>query len=164
MSDEPRPATDEANQPPEANSSVLLADEAAETAVRESSLGVLLEHPTTQDLDPVRVRQAFRDSEVWVLGFPAGETTTRAEGIVGGSESDILHFTIDDEDGKEKTLLPAFTSRDTLREALLRNPEWHNLSVLGVNGGALLDNIDKEVDVVVNPWTRLEYQLPNPQR
>jgi hypothetical protein len=56
-------------------------------------------------------------------------------------------------------LLPVFTSLTTMREALIRNPEWQTLSVLQISGGALLDNVDDDVTIVINPWTDLEYQL-----
>ena len=127
-----------------------------ETELRESSLRTLLEHPTTQDLDPVRVRQAFRSSEVWVLGLPAGEVSNAGH----GSESEILHFSVDEAGEEEMQFLLAFTSVDTLRQALLRNPEWAaQMSVLQVDGGALLENIEKDVVIVVNPWTPLEYEV-----
>jgi hypothetical protein len=47
-----------------------------------------------------------------------------------------------------------------MRSAVLRNPEWASVSVLEVAGGDLFDNVDEDVTIVVNPWSRLEYHLP----
>ena len=57
-------------------------------------------------------------------------------------------------------MLPVFTRPVVMREALARNPDWESLSVLQVQGGALLERIDAGVIIVTNPWSRLEYQLP----
>lgn len=103
-----------------------------------------------------KVRAQFAKTDVYALGQPAGDTSIPGT----GTESDLLHFAIDDGAGGEKIMLPVFTRPDIMREALLKNPEWQTLMVLQVNGGALLDNLDKDVTVVINPWSRLEYQLP----
>ncbi len=58
-------------------------------------------------------------------------------------------------------MLPVFTNLDAMREALISNPEWQQLSVLEVNGSALLANVDDDVTVIINPWADLEYQLPS---
>ena len=101
------------------------------------------------------VREAIRDTEVYTLGQPVDD--------VEAPSSDLLHFTIDSDDGTVLTMLPIFTRGDTLRVALLRNPEWQALSVLEINGRALLDNIDTDVNVVVNPWTSSEFVLERGQ-
>ena len=102
-----------------------------------------------------RVREAVRSADIYVLGQPAGDTSVPGE----GTEGDLLHFTRDDDAGAEVDLLPVFTNLTTMREALIRNPEWQTLSVLQISGGALLDNVDDDVTIVINPWTDLEYQL-----
>jgi SseB protein N-terminal domain len=104
------------------------------------------------------VKDQFAKTEIYALGQPAGDTSVPGQ----GTESDLLHFTIDDEDGTEKVLLPVFTRPDIMREALLRNPDWQTLSVLQINGQALLDNVDADVTIVINPWSRLEFQIPPP--
>jgi hypothetical protein len=101
--------------------------------------------------DPGLVGSAFREADVLALGHPRD----------GGTESDLLHFTMDMEDGSEQTYLPVFTRIEPMQDALLRNPEWQELSVLEVNGGALLDNIDSDVRVVINPWGPDEFVLPD---
>jgi len=120
--------------------------------VLESPLALLLEHPTTGDIDPRRVRSAFHESSVWVLGFPE-------EPSQPGS-ADLLHFVIDDDAGDEKVMLAAFTSRDALRQALILNKNWRDQTVLEVLGAELLANLDPDVTVVLDPWTTLEYRLP----
>ena len=102
-----------------------------------------------------RVREGVGSANVYALGQPAGDTSVPGH----GTASDLLHFTIDDA-GAEIVVLPVFTNPTAMREALIRNPEWQTHSVLQINGGALLDNIDDDVTVVINPWTDLEYQLP----
>ena len=77
-----------------------------------------------------------------------------------GSESDLLHFTIHDAQGAERVMLPVFTQPEIMRAALARNPDWQTLSVLQVQGQALLENVHPDVIVVINPWSRLEFQLP----
>lgn len=98
------------------------------------------------------VCEAIRGTEVYALGQPVDEAGE-------APSSDLLHFTIDSDDGTELTMLPIFTRGDTMRIALLRNPEWQTLSVLEINGRALLDNLDPDVNVVVNPWTPSEFVL-----
>jgi len=102
------------------------------------------------------IREALGGSDVLCLGQPAGQMATAQQ----GSESDLLHFSVDDSDGNERVMLPVFTSTEIMREALARNPDWQTLSVLQVQGGALLDHVAADVIVVINPWSRLEYQLP----
>lgn len=103
------------------------------------------------------VREQFNKTDIYALGQPAGDTSVPGQ----GTESDLLHFTIDDDKGGEKVMLPVFTRPDIMRTALLRNPEWQMLSVLQVNGKALLENVDNDVTVVINPWSQLEFQIPS---
>lgn len=103
------------------------------------------------------VKDQFGKTDVYALGQPAGDTSVPGH----GTESDLLHFAIDDPNGVERVMLPVFTRPDIMREALMRNPEWQQLSVLQVNGQALLENVDDEVIVVINPWSRLEFQIPS---
>ena len=57
-------------------------------------------------------------------------------------------------------MLPVFTQPEIMREALARNPDWQTLSVLQVQGRALMEHVHPNVIIVINPWSRLEYQLP----
>jgi hypothetical protein len=102
------------------------------------------------------VRQVFEASDIYALGMTAGVVDEKAE---TGTESDLLHFTIDTEGG-EQVMLPVFTRPEFMREALLRNPDWQTLMVLQIAGDALIHNIDRDVTVVIDPWTRLEFQIP----
>ena len=105
-----------------------------------------------------RVVAQLQDTNLLALGKPAGQVSTEL-GTVQGTESDLIHFTIGDE-GAEVVFLPLFTNVDVLREALIRNPEWQELSVLEVNGGDLIKSVDEDVNLVINPWSRLEFQVP----
>ena len=102
------------------------------------------------------VRDQFAKTDIYALGQPAGDTSVPGQ----GTESDLLHFTIDDAAGVERVMLPVFTRPDIMKEALLRNPEWQTLSVLQIGGSALLENVDDDVTIVINPWSRLEFQIP----
>ena len=102
------------------------------------------------------VREAVRAASIYVFGRPAGDTPPPGH----GTESDLLQFIIDDAAGAELVILPAFTNASTMRDALLRNADWQTLSVLKVNGGVLLENIDDNVNLVINPWTELEFRFP----
>jgi len=100
------------------------------------------------------VQSEFRRSAVLALGTPAGEITE-----YGGSESDLLHFTIGTEHGNQ-VLLPVFTQMPAVLTGLVRGgPDWWQLLILEIQGGALLSNTDPDVTIVINPWTHLEYRL-----
>ncbi len=101
------------------------------------------------------VRRAFLASRIYALGRPAGDIEGNR-----GSQSDVLHFTIDDPSGAEMTMLPVYTRAEIMRESLLRNPEWQTLGVLEIEASALADNVDPDVAIVINPWSPLEFQFP----
>ncbi len=104
-----------------------------------------------------KIREEFSRSEVFALGMAAGSQTEDGS----STEGDLLHFAIDDEDtGDEKIMFPVFTRPDAIREAVNRNPDWMQLSVLQVKGDDLLEHLEHDVTIVVNPWTDLEYLLP----
>jgi len=107
--------------------------------------------------DPVpAIREKVAETNIYALGHAAGEVTTH-----GGTEADLLHFTIDDEHGVERVMLPVFTRPNFLREALLRNPDWQTLMVLVVDGAGLIAHIEDDVTLVINPWSSLEFQVPS---
>jgi tetratricopeptide (TPR) repeat protein len=117
------------------------------------TLGQQMADPDADDV----VRNALRQASIYALGEPAGEVE---EGK--WTESELLHFTIDDPaTGKEAVLLPVFTAAGPMRDALLRNPDWQSLSVLQIAGGALLNNLDPDVGIVTDPWTNGEHRLPS---
>jgi len=140
---------------PDDNTPFIPGDLLLELPVVESVESAIVQASGNADL--ASVRNAVASAGIYTLGHPAGDTSVPGH----GSESDLLHFTIDDETGTELTLLPVFTNASTLRSALLRNPDWQKLSVLEIHGEALLANIDDEVTVVINPWTDQEFQLPS---
>jgi len=101
------------------------------------------------------IRGELSRADVFCLGQPAGQLSTPQQ----GSESDLLHFTIHDAQGSEQVMLPVFTQPEIVRAALARNPDWQTLAVLQVQGQALLEHVHTDVIIVINPWSRLEYQL-----
>jgi hypothetical protein len=115
---------------------------------------IALKGDSPEALDVVRGELAR--AEVYCLGQPAGHMASPLQ----GNESDLLHFTIHDPQGVERVMLPVFTQPEIMREALARNPDWQTLSVLQVQGRALMENVHPTVSIVINPWSRLEYHLP----
>jgi Helix-turn-helix domain/SseB protein N-terminal domain len=103
-----------------------------------------------------QIREALENCDIYALGEPVTRPGISHE----SSESDLLHFTIDDPSGQEVVMLPVFTRLEPMRDALLRNPDWQALSVLQIGGRDLLNHVDEEVIIVVNPWSDLEFQLP----
>jgi hypothetical protein len=103
-----------------------------------------------------RVLEAVWAAQIYALGGPAGQKSRNR-----GTEADLLHFTIDDEAGTEIVLLPVFTSFSRMQLGIIRNPFWSVQNVLQIDGAALLMNIDDEVQIVINPWTDLEFRLPS---
>jgi hypothetical protein len=102
------------------------------------------------------IRDRFARSVIFALGHQAPGPTGRL-----GEESDILHFTVDDLEGKEVVFMPVFTRFSAIIRAQQRNPEWKKLSRLIINGKELLPAVDPDVTLVINPWEGpLEYQLP----
>jgi hypothetical protein len=102
------------------------------------------------------IRGELSRAEVYCLGQPAGHMATPQQ----GNEADLLHFTLDDGTGAERVMLPVFTSPEVMREALARNPDWQTLAVLQVQGRGLLEHVDHDVTIVIDPWSRLEFHLP----
>lgn len=103
-----------------------------------------------------RVLEAVWTAQIYALGAPAGQMSRNTS-----TESDLLHFMIDDEAGTEIVLLPIFTTLSRMQPGLIRNPSWSLLNVLQLYGDATLQNIDDEVHVVIDPWTDLEFRLPS---
>jgi hypothetical protein len=103
------------------------------------------------------VGEAFVKSSLFALGYPAGDVSADQ-----GTESDLLHFTIE-AGGHDRVLLPVFTRLKFVRDALLKNEPWQSLSVLEVDGKDLLPNIDDDVAIVINPWTTMEFVVPKAQ-
>ena len=87
-------------------------------------------------------------------GQPAGQLATPQQ----GNEADLLHFTLDGgAGGGERVMLPVFTRPEVMREALARNPDWQTLAVL--QGQGLLEHVDRDVTIVIDPQSRLEFHL-----
>jgi hypothetical protein len=124
--------------------------------MNETGLGSLESAISDPSSSLLKVRDALQHCAIYALGQPAGELLSPDR----HTDSDLLHFTIDDSDGHEVVMLPVFTRLGPMRDALLRNPEWQALSVLQVAGRDLLENVDDDVIIVVNPWSELEYQVP----
>lgn len=77
--------------------------------------------------------------------------------------SDLLHFEPTDDGNSEEDVpsrLPVFTRVEILVAALKRNEDWQELMVLSVHGASLLDNVEDDVSIVIDPWSNLEFQVP----
>jgi hypothetical protein len=102
------------------------------------------------------VRGSLAAMDIYALGYPAGDTSQPGR----GTESNLIHYTFDDSAGRERVALPVFSQPWFMRDALLLNPDWQRMPVLRINGAELLANVDTDVKLVINPWTTLEFQLP----
>jgi hypothetical protein len=102
------------------------------------------------------VVDALRESTVLTLGQPAGDVVPG----VGGTESDLLHYAEDD----DTVALPVFTNPGLMAEPLRENPDWQTLSVLELNGKDLLDAVDDDVTIVINPQSDAEWRIPPSER
>lgn len=105
--------------------------------------------------DQAAVDGFLQESPILTLGYPAGETSALGH----GTENDLLHFSIDDENGNELIMLPIFTNFEFMRDSIYRVPEWRVLAILACEWRQLWEHIDDDVTVVVNPWSPLEYQF-----
>jgi prevent-host-death family protein len=101
------------------------------------------------------VREALFHTHVFVLGLPAGDTSAPGR----GTESNIVTYSMVD-DGRSAVLMPVFTNVEALRSALTSKAEWQSLSVLQVSGNALVENVDPDVTLVIDPWSDLEFHVP----
>jgi hypothetical protein len=102
------------------------------------------------------IRRELSQADVYCLGQPAGQLATPQQ----GNEADLLHFTLDGgAGGGERVMLPVFTRPEVMREALARNPDWQTLAVLQVQGQGLLEHVGRDVTIVIDPWSRLEFHL-----
>ncbi len=100
----------------------------------------------------------FAEAHIFALGQPAGKVTED-----GGTESDLLHFTANDESAEgvvtEVTYLPVFTRPQWMVSPLDNNPGWQSLSVLELDGRSLFLHVDDDVTIVINPWSKSEYKI-----
>src|SRR6266566_4135668 len=101
-----------------------------------------------------QVREALMHTPVFVLGRPAGDASVPRR----GTESSIVTYSIGA--GERGVLLPVFTNVEALRSALIGKPEWQSLAVLQISGSALVENVDPDVTLVINPWSDLEFHIP----
>ncbi|HEY5816046.1 MAG TPA: SseB family protein [Solirubrobacterales bacterium] len=112
----------------------------------------------SSDPDAVReVREALARGDVFAIGNAAGDLSAPGR----GAESDIVTYA----DGeKGDVLMPVFTKVDVMRSALLRNPAWQSLDVLLVNGKELVQNVDPDVTIIIDPLSELEFRVPPSDR
>jgi prevent-host-death family protein len=101
-----------------------------------------------------RVREALAQVDVLTLGRPAGRQPRH------GSESDVVTYAGSSEDGYANVVMPIFTSVAELRTALGRNPTWQALDVLELNGKGLVENVDPDVTIAIDPWSSSEFLVP----
>lgn len=107
------------------------------------------------------VREALIQVDVLTVGRRIGDTSVRGR----SSDSDIVTYVGDHEDGYAMVMMPVFTSVDELRSALIRNPDWQSLDILELSGRGLIENVDPDVTIVVDPWSAGEFRvLPTKHR
>lgn len=106
-----------------------------------------------------RVRRALKQATVSALGYPAGDTSTPGQ----GSESNLGHETVNSH-GRDYEILPIFTRASHLRTALEIHPDWSTMPVLAIVGDPLLGHVHSDVNLVINPWSPVQYILPAKRR
>jgi prevent-host-death family protein len=107
--------------------------------------------------DPVSaVREALMGVNVFAIGSPARDVLAPGR----GTESDIVTYAIEGDDGQRGVMLPVFTRADVLRSALIREPDWQTLAIFQLNGKELVQNVDPDVTIVIDPWSDLEFHVP----
>jgi hypothetical protein len=140
----------------------LVRDELSSSGTKGEDLQFLqrfaLESAIEANAGEAAVEGLFRRSEVYGLGRASRDTSVPGH-VAEGAEGDILHFSLEDDDGHEVVFMPIFTRTDVLSDSLERNPEWASLEVLLLNGGDLLDHRDADVTLVIDPWSPFEFQL-----
>lgn len=130
-------------------------DDTHQSSITSALSRLALEGAIKAAPDPQALARVLRETQIFAVGKPAGDTSVPGY----GTESEIVHFEAG-EGRSKRTLMPLFTSTPILRDALIRNPAWQSQAVLEIDGGALLDNRDPDVTLVIDPWSPLEYQLP----
>ena len=104
--------------------------------------------------DAIReVREALARGDVFAIGNAAGNLSAPGR----GAKSDIVTYADEEQEG---VLMPVFTRVDVMRSALLRNPAWQSLDILLVNGEELVQNVDPDVTIIIDPSSELEFRVP----
>jgi hypothetical protein len=106
-----------------------------------------------------RVRRALKQSSVFGLGRPAGDTSTPGQ----GTEADLVHSTIDSS-GRDYEILPIFTRDSYLASAIQLNRDLMGTFVLKLEGSALVKEVHSDVNLVINPWSPAQFILPAKRR
>jgi prevent-host-death family protein len=100
------------------------------------------------------VREALMHVDVFALGSPAEDLASAGKRTVG----DFVTYSA--ADVPDAVLLPVFTGLDALRSALAHQPEWLSLAVFQLNGRELVQQVDPDLTIVVDPWSELEFSVP----
>ncbi len=108
----------------------------------------------SSDPDAVsEVREALARGDVFAIGNAAGDLSAPGR----GAKSDIVTYADEEQEG---VLMPVFTRVDVMRSALLRNPAWQSLDILLVSGEELVQNVDPDVTIIIDPSSELEFRVP----
>ncbi|MGN6275517.1 MAG: SseB family protein [Solirubrobacterales bacterium] len=99
---------------------------------------------------------AIRTAHVLTLGQIAGDISANGK---EGSETDLLHVS-DEENGKGRVWVPAFTAMPHMATPLREHRDWQNLSILELDGAGLMDALDDDVEVRINPGSDDEGRIP----
>jgi prevent-host-death family protein len=117
--------------------------------------GVIRVASPSSDESIERVREALAHVNLLTLG----RSSSRRAGAAG-DVSDVVTYVASDEEGSESIAMPVFTDVAELRAALLQNPRWQSLQVLPLSGRGLIENIDPDVTIAIDPWSSSEFKVP----
>lgn len=104
------------------------------------------------------VSEALSDTRVFAL---VRDSNVNTASITEGN--DVFHYISKGPNEEKQFMVPVFTRRDFIQDALNRYSDWQGLSpqsVLELKGEELLRKLDPDVEVIINPWTSLEFQFP----
>lgn len=138
-------------RPSEAYAPAEVEDQLDASRLREA-----IQHAPTSPNAIEEVRLALMAGAVLTIGFPAGVKAVEGHGARGG----IVTYTDDEGPNKVSGLMPVFTAVDILRSALNRYQTWRSFDVMLVNGKSLLENVDPDVTLVIDPGSDEEFRIP----
>jgi len=72
----------------------------------------------------------------------------------------LMFLTLESDDGTKRFALPVFTREETVHVALAIQPDWAEQYLVRRDGGELLNIIEDDMNVVINPYTEHEFYIP----
>lgn len=103
-----------------------------------------------------KVRAALMEGEVLTVGSPGADRSAPGKLARGG----IVTYSDEDDPSGHAALMPVFTTVEILRSALRSHRAWQTFDVLVVSGRSLVENVDPDVTLVIDPGSDEEFRIP----